>query len=673
MSIKSFVSFALTVAAAAAFVLSTASSGQALELCAKADRTDPTQPREKSKISMRSICKPGREVSVGTTGGLALLQELDQSLSIVVAPAARGAGDTPRRVPGPYGKTLVFSGVNLQIVSGSGSTSGEVGVTCVVNADCPSTIAPTQSWCEFDDGAVQGNCVSTNGSGNLIVGYNEDSGGGANKVGSHNLVVGPDHTYSKYGGLVAGSANALSAVHSSVTGGSGNAATGRYSSIAAGHNNIALASHAAVTGGESNWATGAYSAVSGGRQNIAGGAPVCLGGPNGGLPCTYDQDCGVDPSTGFTGVCGGGAYSSVCAGKSGTASGDYSSVAGGQSNEARAEYGSVTGGGNNLAGGGSCTGGPADGTPCDSDIDCEEAACLGSTHPSVNGGYLNQASGQYAAVAGGNANFAANTLTMVSGGQANTAGQALATVAGGKDNRATGGWATVVGGEQNSASEQYSTVGGGYSNTASGEHATIAGGKLNSSPGDFSAMLGGFGNLASGNFSVAAGGRGTTVPYGDESSCADTWTMSEGETIANWVGTAREASHNEARGEGSVVVGGYCNLAAGNYSSVLGSRKGETRGSGSVVVGGGNGLAGDPVYHPGAVVVGGSGNIAMGSDAVAVGGWGNVASGSYSATSGGHFNWAAGKNSLDPGDNLAFTVVSGGYGNIASIQYEHLP
>jgi len=58
------------------------------------------------------------------------------------------------------GNDLIFSGVNLHLRDGSGSTSG------------------------------------TNGLGNLIIGYNEDEWVANPRNGSHNLVVGDNHTYS---------------------------------------------------------------------------------------------------------------------------------------------------------------------------------------------------------------------------------------------------------------------------------------------------------------------------------------------------------------------------------------------------------------------------------------------------------------------------------------------
>lgn len=57
----------------------------------------------------------------------------------------------------------------------------------------------------------------TNGRGNLIVGY--DEGEAANKTGSHNLVVGPNHTYTSWGGLVQGSEHAVMGRNAAAIGG----------------------------------------------------------------------------------------------------------------------------------------------------------------------------------------------------------------------------------------------------------------------------------------------------------------------------------------------------------------------------------------------------------------------------------------------------------------------
>src|SRR6185503_18458648 len=60
---------------------------------------------------------------------------------------------------------------------------------------------------------------SANGLGNLIVGYDEDTTGLADRTGSHNLVVGPDHNYPSYSGFVSGYGNTVSGPYAAVVGG----------------------------------------------------------------------------------------------------------------------------------------------------------------------------------------------------------------------------------------------------------------------------------------------------------------------------------------------------------------------------------------------------------------------------------------------------------------------
>jgi len=90
-----------------------------------------------------------------------------------------------------------------------------------------------QSGMTVTDGPV-------NGLGNLIIGYNErtpafdDQNPDGLRRGSHNLVIGPGHSYESFGGLIAGESNTITAQHASVVGGSHNTATGRWSSVGGG-------------------------------------------------------------------------------------------------------------------------------------------------------------------------------------------------------------------------------------------------------------------------------------------------------------------------------------------------------------------------------------------------------------------------------------------------------
>jgi hypothetical protein len=171
-------------------------------------------------------------------------------------------------------KTFLFNDVNVQIVNGAGSTT------------------------------------TPNGRGNLIIGYNTDTNGlvcdpipGGQvcqnpeqadiRSGSHNLVIGDEHTYTQYGGIVGGFNNAItgtwasviggrwnaaSGSSASVVGGSRNSASGEGASVSAGTQNVASGTRASVMGGYNNDATGGWSAVSGGSHNSADGTLEWVGG-----------------------------------------------------------------------------------------------------------------------------------------------------------------------------------------------------------------------------------------------------------------------------------------------------------------------------------------------------------------------------------------------------------
>lgn len=131
--------------------------------------------------------------------------------------------------------TVRFEGVNVQIVSGSGDTQGQV-----------------------------------NGVGNLIIGYNEPLGP-TTHIGSHNLIVGEGHSYSSFGGMVIGQANTISGQFATICGGQSNTASGFGCSILGGQQNKATSFDDTVSGGRLNTASGDFSNVSGGNNNVAAG------------------------------------------------------------------------------------------------------------------------------------------------------------------------------------------------------------------------------------------------------------------------------------------------------------------------------------------------------------------------------------------------------------------
>jgi hypothetical protein len=153
------------------------------------------------------------------------------------------------------GDVLLFTGMNLQVLNGAGTT-------------------PT-----------------TNGLGNVIVGYNADVAD--TRTGSHMVVIGDNHTYTSYGGIVAGLDNTTTGAYSSVTGGSENTASGTGSSVSGGFSNTASGPSSSVSGGVLNTASGIYSSVSGGVDNTASGTySSILGGLNQTVSTTY----GIYPS-----------------------------------------------------------------------------------------------------------------------------------------------------------------------------------------------------------------------------------------------------------------------------------------------------------------------------------------------------------------------------------------
>jgi hypothetical protein len=135
---------------------------------------------------------------------------------------------------------VVITGANLRIVNGLGKTD-----------------------CTDDQGNPIPNCP--NGLGNLIVGYNESRAPFStdNRTGSHNVVVGSEHNFSSFGGLVVGRDNEISGAFASVSGGFENRARGTFASVSGGFDNTASGNSAVVSRGADNTASGTFASVSG--------------------------------------------------------------------------------------------------------------------------------------------------------------------------------------------------------------------------------------------------------------------------------------------------------------------------------------------------------------------------------------------------------------------------
>jgi hypothetical protein len=204
----------------------------------------------------------GAQGAVGPEGkaGLAA-SELETLRSILphMRYVASGVGGKP---------TVQLSGVNVQLVNGEGNTA------------------------------------TTNGVGNLVIGYDEAAGHA--QTGSHDLVLGERQTFTSFGGIVAGSINTISAPGASVTGGFENSASGTYASVSGGAGNLASGYDASIGAGFQGLASANYSSISGGTLNKATGTSAWLGG-------------GFNNTAAFL-------YSSVLGGKEHATKADYETI-----------------------------------------------------------------------------------------------------------------------------------------------------------------------------------------------------------------------------------------------------------------------------------------------------------------------------------------------------------
>ena len=169
----------------------------------------------------------------------------------------------------PGRPTLRVSGANVQVVNGLGSTGTVNGLgNLIVGYDELSGLFTPV--CSQGVIRTQTQCIN---SGNI---WSVD-----HKSGSHNVVVGTRHRYSRTGGLVVGNSNTITGDWASVSGGQENSAIESFASVSGGQNNEAGA-WASVSGGERNKALEVRSSVSGGEQNSAAGrwSSVCGGGGN---------------------------------------------------------------------------------------------------------------------------------------------------------------------------------------------------------------------------------------------------------------------------------------------------------------------------------------------------------------------------------------------------------
>jgi hypothetical protein len=165
--------------------------------------------------------------------------------------------------------------------------------------------------------------ATANGLGNLLVGYNEPRDDGDNeRTGSHNVVVGQGHNFSRFGGLVVGRQNAIRGAFASVSGGFDNTASGDSASVSGGIFNRASGPSASVSGGFDNTAKGNAAAVSGGDGNTASGDAAAVSGGHGNTARGHSA--------------------AISGGEANTARGFSASVSGGRNLRAERDFDSAT-------------------------------------------------------------------------------------------------------------------------------------------------------------------------------------------------------------------------------------------------------------------------------------------------------------------------------------------
>jgi hypothetical protein len=218
--------------------------------------------------------------------------------------------------------TVRFTGVNLQVVNGLASTATANGTgNLIVGYDEADTL--NYSHC------TMGTNPALSGVAAIVTDQTTCTAAGGTwfstgfKTGSHYVVAGSGHNYSRWGGLLAGRQNTSNYDYASVIGGYNNTASGSVSTVTGGHHNIAGGDGASVSGGWSNTASGGTASVSGGGLNTASGSQASVSGGG---------------STSSGGNVASGYLSSISGGISNTADTTLSSILGGVGQNTSADY-----------------------------------------------------------------------------------------------------------------------------------------------------------------------------------------------------------------------------------------------------------------------------------------------------------------------------------------------
>jgi len=233
------------------------------------------------------------------------------------------------------GPLVTFSGVNVQIVNGLGSTATANGLgNLIVGYD--EVDSSGVSRCTFGTNPITHEIISDSTSCSAAGGIWTYFGF---KTGSHYVIVGSQNNYSRWGAVVIGYRNTSNFDFASVSGGYYNSAGGAYGSVSGGYNNAASGAYSSVSGGRQNTASGSGSSVSGGYHNTASSEQSSVSGGYHSIA----SGAGSSVSGGIYNIASGIA-TSVSGGGNGTAAGGnvadtgYSSILGGVSQNTSSNY-----------------------------------------------------------------------------------------------------------------------------------------------------------------------------------------------------------------------------------------------------------------------------------------------------------------------------------------------
>jgi len=188
--------------------------------------------------------KVGKEGKEGPEGKNALSEEKQDILKGIlpcITKVEKGIDGMP---------TVQFHGCNVQIVNGEGKTATTNGEgNLVIGYDeqghCSEANLPPRTQTECEELGFLGDKWLTT----------------TEQTGSHNLVLGEVQTFTSYGGILGGRGNAITAPFASVAGGEDNTASGEASAVSSGSKNAATNYLSSVAGNSGQTASDPFEGI----------------------------------------------------------------------------------------------------------------------------------------------------------------------------------------------------------------------------------------------------------------------------------------------------------------------------------------------------------------------------------------------------------------------------